>query len=88
MQSDKMPATRVLCRWLIEFERLFSQKETLDHNCRASEFVKGCQMPAPAAMHWQSGTRIRGQASDKPRGTKPQGAGRVFQCAAVLWGFE
>ena len=38
-------------------------------------------MPAHVAMRWQSGTRIRGQASDKPRGTKPRGVGRVLQCA-------
>jgi hypothetical protein len=51
-------------------------------------FVKGCQMPAHMAMRWQGGTRIRGQASDKPRGTKPRGVGKVFQCAGILWGFE
>ena len=32
-------------------------------------FVKGYQMPA---RHWQCG-RLRGQASDKPRGRKPRG---------------
>jgi hypothetical protein len=64
------------------------RKQTLKTAARASEFVKGCQMPAHIAMHWQDGTGFRGQASDKPRGTKPRGVGRVFQCAGMLWGFE
>ncbi len=69
-------------------EALDSPKQTLKIGSWASAFVKGCQMPAPVAMHWQDGTRFRGQASDKPRGTKPRGVGRIFQCAGILWGFE
>jgi len=69
-------------------EDLVSPKETLVGASWASAFVKGCQMPARVAMDWQSGARIRGQASDKPRGTKPRGVGCVFQCAGILWGFE
>jgi hypothetical protein len=38
-------------------------------------------MPAHAAMLWQDGTGISGQASDKPPGTKPRGVGRLFQSA-------
>ena len=55
---------------------------------RITAVVKGCQMPAHIAMHWRGGARITGQASDKPRGTKPLGVGKVFQCAGILWGFE
>jgi len=30
---------------------------------------------------------ISGQMSDKPRGTKPRGAGNTFQRIGNLWGF-
>jgi hypothetical protein len=29
-------------------------------------YFKGCQMPAHIAMHSHNGTKIRGQASDRP----------------------
>ncbi len=47
-------------------------------------FVKGCQMPAHVAMHRQSGTGFRGQASDEPRGMKPRGVGRVKLSGLIL----
>jgi hypothetical protein len=48
-------------------------------------FVKGCQMPAHIAKHWKNGTRIRGQASDKPRGRKPQCSKSKGQRRIARW---
>jgi putative transposase len=39
----------------------------------------------PDSVYYPQAAR---QASDKPQGTKPQGVGRVFQNAGILWGFE
>ena len=47
-------------------ERLLWRKQTLKLDESVAISVKVCQMPVHIAMDWQSGARIRGQASNKP----------------------
>ena len=50
--------------------------------------VKGCQMPALSPQGCRYAAKLRGQASDKPRGRKPREAQRWVRIGDSLWGFE